>query len=68
MTKPPIKPLGKNRRRLVLLVIAIGIYTFFAPMVVIEPALLAICFAKTLDEPDPERRGDRERRLNSRSK
>lgn len=35
-----MKPLGKNRKRLALLVIAIGIYTFFASMVVVEPLIL----------------------------
>jgi hypothetical protein len=34
-----MKPLGKNRKRLALSVIAIGIYTFFAPMVVVDPHL-----------------------------
>ena len=40
MTKSLVEPLGKNRKRLALLMIAIGIYTFFAPMVVVDPPIL----------------------------
>jgi hypothetical protein len=36
----PMQPLGEKRKRLALLVIAIGIYTFFVPMVVLDPPLL----------------------------
>jgi len=35
-----MRPLGKRRKQLALLVIAIGIYTFFVPMVVLDPPVL----------------------------
>jgi hypothetical protein len=38
--KTPMKPLGKRRKWLALLVIAIGICTFFLPMVILDTPLL----------------------------
>jgi hypothetical protein len=35
-----MRPLGKRRKQLALLVIAIGIYTFLVPMVVLDPPVL----------------------------
>jgi hypothetical protein len=40
MINPLTKPLGKNRKRLALLVIAIGICTLFASIVVVDPPIL----------------------------
>ncbi|MGE5818730.1 MAG: hypothetical protein ACM37Z_11950 [Deltaproteobacteria bacterium] len=44
-----MKPLGRNRKGLALLVIAIGIYTFFATMVVVEPPILNLTKWSALD-------------------
>jgi len=35
-----LRPFGKNRRRLAFLVCALGVYTFFLPMVILNPPLL----------------------------
>src|SRR5215469_16946145 len=36
----PAKPLGRERKRLAFFVIAIGLGTFFLPMVILNPPLL----------------------------
>ena len=35
-----MKPLGERRRRFALLVIAMGIYTFFVPLIIVDPPVL----------------------------
>lgn len=40
MSKTPAKPLGEKRKQLALLVIAIGICTFFMPMVILDPPVM----------------------------
>ncbi len=40
MSRTRLVPLGKRRKRLALLVLALGIGTFFLPMVVVDPPIL----------------------------
>src|SRR5216683_6375172 len=40
MMKPPLKPLEQTRKQFSLLVIAIGMSTFFVPLVTLNPAVM----------------------------
>ncbi len=49
MPNASMKPLGRNRRVLALLIIAIGVYSFFTTMVVVEPPIVNLARWSALD-------------------